>query len=66
MDMQDRKFNSDGAAEYLGIRPATLKTWRCTRKVQIPFVKIGDRVVYRQVDLDRFLDANTVQVEAGV
>ena len=66
MDNTVGKFNSSEAAAYLGIRPATLKTWRCTRKVQIPFVKIGDRVVYRQTDLDRFLDANTVQAAAAV
>ena len=67
MDTQttgEQIFNSNEAARYLGVSPNSLKTWRSTRIVQIPYAKVGDRVVYRQTDLDRFLDENTVRVTA--
>ncbi len=46
---------NDEAARYLGVSPATLATWRSTRDVEINFCRIGRRVVYRRVDLDKFL-----------
>jgi len=52
--------DNDGAARYIGISPATLSTWRSTREVHIPFVRIGRRVAYRYCDLDAFLVANLV------
>ena len=61
----DRKFDNDGAAEYLGVAPTSLRTWRCTRAVQIPYAKIGRRVVYWQSDLDNFLDKNIVGSDAA-
>ena len=49
------------AAEYLGISPATLDTWRCTKRNVIPYIKLGGRFVrYRQEDLDNFIEASTV------
>jgi excisionase family DNA binding protein len=52
------------AASYLGVTAGTLTTWRCTRKVQVPFTKIGRKVIYRKSDLDRFLLQNTRGAEA--
>jgi excisionase family DNA binding protein len=48
------------AAGYLKTPPKTLITWRCTKRVNIPFVKIGGNVRYRKGDLDAFIAANTV------
>ena len=53
-------LTSDQAAEYLGIRRQTLEVWRCTRRVNIPYHKIGRCVRYRRADLDRYLDAHRV------
>lgn len=44
------------AAAYLGLSHNTLRTWRCTKKVEIPYVKIGKAVRYRKNVLDFFLD----------
>lgn len=47
------------AAEYLGIKPQTLAVWRCTRRYDIPSVKIGRCVRYRKTDLDKFIKRRT-------
>ena len=49
--------NQASAAAYLGLKPTTLQDWRSRGTVQLPFVKIGSRVFYRQVDLDSFLES---------
>lgn len=46
------------ASKKLGISVATLRTWRCTRRVNIPFVKLGKSVRYRPEDLDEFVQNN--------
>lgn len=48
------------AAVYLGVSENTLPAWRCTKRVQIPYVKIGRAIRYRRADLDAFIAANTV------
>lgn len=49
------------AAEYLSLAEATLMTWRCTKAVKVPFVKIGQKCVrYRKADLDAFIESNVV------
>jgi hypothetical protein len=47
------------AASYLGVLPQTLAQWACSRRVLLPFVKIGrKKVMYRRSDLDAFIAAN--------
>lgn len=49
------------AAEYLGISPATLNTWRCTKRNVVPYIKVGGRHVrYRLVDFEAYINANVV------
>jgi excisionase family DNA binding protein len=47
------------AAVYLNTPAKTLITWRCTKRVNVPHVKIGGNVRYRKIDLDAFIEANT-------
>ena len=48
------------AAEFLGgISPVTLNTWRCTKRYDLPYVKIGGRVFYRVDDLRAFVESRT-------
>jgi hypothetical protein len=51
------------AARFLNIRPQSLSNWRCTKKVSIPFIKIGRCVRYRVSDLQAFLEHNLVGAE---
>ena len=46
------------AAKYLGVKPQTLAAWACSKRVLIPYTKLGRRVMYRRDDLDRFVQAN--------
>jgi excisionase family DNA binding protein len=43
-------------AEYLGVTHGTLAGWACTKKYNLPFIKIGRLVKYKKVDLDAFID----------
>ena len=47
------------AAEILGIKPGTLDNWRSTKRVQIPFVRVGRAVRYRLSDLQAFIERGT-------
>jgi excisionase family DNA binding protein len=57
-------FNTAYAAQYLGVTPKTLEVWRCTKRYNIPFIKVGRLVKYRKADLDAFLESRTVGAEA--
>lgn len=40
---------------YLGVPTSTLAVWRSTGRVQLPYVKVGGHVRYRQDDIEGFL-----------
>ncbi|HBO46124.1 MAG TPA: DNA-binding protein [Planctomycetaceae bacterium] len=48
------------AAEYLGLKPSTLASWRCTGRHSVPYVKVGGNTRYRKVDLEKFLQQRTM------
>ncbi len=60
MHMTQSLLDRSQAASYLGIRPATLAVWACTKRYKLPFVKIGRRSMYRLSDLDAFIESNVV------
>lgn len=61
IDKDDAKLLSpDEAAKILGISKPTLSNWRSTKRYEIPFVKIGQLVKYRQCDIMRFIDERMV------
>lgn len=43
------------AAAYLGVKEQTLAVWLCTKRYQIPIVKMGRLVKYKKADLDAFI-----------
>lgn len=49
------------AAEKLGVSAAALEKWRL-RGTGPSFVRVGRRIRYRLVELDRFLDAHAVHL----
>ena len=63
---QDREVvhDTDSAADYVGLSPATLPTLR-NRGGGPVFVKMGSRVGYLQSDLDAYLRARRVRSTAG-
>ncbi|HEX3321065.1 MAG TPA: helix-turn-helix domain-containing protein [Terriglobales bacterium] len=44
----------------------TLSEWRCTGRYPLPFYKVGGRILYKQEDVDAFLEESRVELdEAG-
>jgi hypothetical protein len=56
----DPIFNNHQAAEHIGVTPRTLEVWRCTKRYQIPYIKVGRLVKYRKSALDAFLAQRTI------
>ena len=51
-------LNEKEVASILAVQQKTLTSWRHTKRVEIPFVKIGRSVKYRVDDLRTFVEAN--------
>ena len=53
---ESKLLTTKEAAAKLGMRPATLNTWRCTGANSLPFIKVGKRkVLYLERDIDEFI-----------
>ena len=48
------------AAEAIGVCTATLSVWRCTRRYDLPWVKCGRLVRYREEDVAAFIERRRV------
>jgi len=59
-DFKSDLLNRKQAAEYLGVTAATLAVWACTKRYNLPFVKIGRLVKYRLADLKTFINERSV------
>ena len=59
----DELMTAVQAAEYLGIRPSTLRHWICDGKIE--FVKYGNGLVrLKRSVLDRFVASCTIKTKA--
>jgi excisionase family DNA binding protein len=58
-------IDEHAVAIKLGVSRATLQAWRCTRRVNLPFIKVGRLVRYRQEDIDAFI-ASHLESQARV
>jgi predicted DNA-binding transcriptional regulator AlpA len=52
-------------SELLGVTRGTLAGWRCTQRYDLPFVKIGRVIRYRESDIQNFLEQHTVRQSSG-
>lgn len=52
-------LNTQQAAHLLGIKEKTLEVWRCTKRYNIPFIKVGRLVRYRKLDLLNWMETRT-------
>ena len=60
-DPTSARYDTKRAAEFLGIAPQTLEIWRCTKRNEIPFIRVGSRAIrYRECDLKAFLERGLV------
>ncbi len=58
--MNDKLWNTEEVAEYLGVKPDTIRTWQSQRK--IPFVKVGRTTRYRKQQIDQWVEEQNVSV----
>jgi len=54
-------LNEVEAAALLGIKASTLPVWRCTRRYDLPWIKVGRLVRYRRADVLAFLESRTIR-----
>ena len=59
-DSKSTLLTPDETADLLRMNTGTLAVWRCTGRYDLPFIKAGRRVRYRQADVERFLESRTV------
>jgi hypothetical protein len=52
------------AAAFLRIQPQTLAVWKTTKRYDLPVIMVGRRAMYRQSDLEKFLQSRTVGASA--
>jgi len=56
----DRLLKEEDSATRLDLSPTTLATWRCTGRSDLPWVKIGRNVRYRESDILAFIARHMV------
>lgn len=56
--MRSELLSRKEAAAYLGVAEQTLAIWKCTKRYDLPYVKIGKLVKYKKSDLDAFIARN--------
>ena len=59
-------LTEDEAAALLKVQPATLATWRVRGRPNLPFVRVGRCVRYRQQDLIAFINRQVRQSTSEV
>lgn len=52
----------EAVADLLGMTLHTLAVWRCTKRVPLPYVKVGRSVRYRVADVEAFISSHLHQV----
>lgn len=63
---RDELVTTEGAAEFLSLKPQTLAVWRSTRRYALPWVTVGRRSVrYRLSDLKKFIEAGVVNGDSA-
>lgn len=51
-------LNEKQTGLVLNTPPATLNMWRCQKRVDLPFIKLGRQVRYQVGDIREFLQRN--------
>ena len=65
--MNDEKefLDTKEVAEKYGLKVGTLGQWRHKKK-NLPFYKIGDKVLYKKTEIEAFLEKGKVQCKNKV
>ena len=49
-------LTTNEVAEILQVSPRTLQTWRAKHPNELPFIRVGGQIRYREDDVEDFLD----------
>ena len=62
---KNKVFNQDSglvnpqtAADMLGLEKETLAVWRCTKRYDLAYLKIGGNIAYERREINRFIAAS--------
>lgn len=58
---ENKTLSIEEVMEILSVSKSTLAQWRADKK-NLPYYKLGGRVVYHQDDINEFLTGNKVEV----
>jgi hypothetical protein len=47
-------------SKILGVTVKSLAVWRCTKRYDLPYIKVGKSVKYRPEDIQAFIDSRKV------
>jgi len=50
-------LTKEQVSDILGISVGTLAVWRTTKRYNLPYVKTGRLIRYREVDVDNFINS---------
>jgi hypothetical protein len=59
--MTPKLVDAQNAAEILGTTPGNLAQWRIHRRYDLPWVKVGSRVMYDLADLVAFIESRKIR-----
>ncbi|WP_083804833.1 helix-turn-helix domain-containing protein [Shewanella benthica] len=48
-------------SDCLGVTIGTLSVWRCTGRYPLSFIKVGRRVMYRESDVENFINGRVYE-----
>ena len=60
---QDNYINLDEAAEYLGIKPATLRSWIKNPKNEVPAHKVGRMWKFKRSEIDIWVNSGKSAID---
>lgn len=55
--MTQRLLTKEDVSEILGVSVGTLAVWRATKRYNLPYVKSGRLIRYRDEDVQAFINA---------
>jgi excisionase family DNA binding protein len=50
-------LTAEEAARLLRVEVQTMAVWRCLKTVDLPFIRAGRKILYREADLLKFVEA---------
>jgi excisionase family DNA binding protein len=59
----DNLLTTEQAAQILCVSTKTLTDWRTRKRYPLAYVKIGSRVLYKESDVQAFIESRTVRLD---